>query len=65
MNYFSRGDLVRISQSNIFGVVKEVVITEDKKIEYIVLNIKGMLQKFSGDEINEITRVRPFANRHG
>ena len=64
MKRFSRGDFVRVSESNIFGVVTEVVIKNDK-IEYIILNIEGKIEKLSGDEINEITRVRPLTFYHG
>ena len=64
MKHFNRGDLVRIAQSSIFGVVTEIMISNNK-IEYLVLNIEGKLEKFSGDEINEITRVRPLTFNHG
>jgi len=64
MKHFSRGDFVRIAHSDIFGVVTEVVIKNDK-IEYIVLNIEGKTERFSGNEINEITRVRSLTFNHG
>ena len=64
MKRFNRGDFVRIAQSDIFGVITEVVIVMGK-IEYLVLNIEGKYEKFSGDEIDEITRVRPLTFNHG
>ena len=64
MKRFNRGDLVRIIGSNIFGVVTEVMIVDDK-IKYLVLNIEGNMEKLLGDGIKEITRVRPLNTCHG
>ena len=64
MKHFNRGDFVRIAHSSIFGVVTEVVLKEGK-IEYLVLNIEGKYERFSGEEIDEITRVRALTFQHG
>ena len=55
MKQFNRGDFVRIAQSNVFGVVTEIVITNGK-IEYLILNIEGQYENI---------KVRPMTINHG